>query len=76
MAKEFWGKLLTNTSENGDGGEYLHLDGGGGYSTLCGWCDVTGVEDAYSSDVDRPLCPQCLDVLSVARRYTRTMIKT
>lgn len=62
---------------NGDGGAYAHLQGAAGFHTLCGYCDVQGIDtDKYMSEVDVPLCGECVSVVAQARTFKRTMVIT
>lgn len=76
-AKDFQVILMTADGENGDSGEVAHLKGFGAYHTMCGWCDVIEEDDSkLMSEVDVPLCVECISAVRQARTFTRTMVVT
>lgn len=79
MAKDFLVVLMTGggqTGEDGDNGEHIHIEGGGCYHTLCGYCDCMGAVQEWASEIGKPNCPECLHMLEHTRKFTRTMIPT
>lgn len=76
MARSFDVVLMTHKGEDGDGGEFAHLEGFGCYMTLCGFCDVMGEVIINSDENTKPFCVECLNALEHTRKYTKAMICT